>query len=470
MATQRPTQPSKHRTQDYFWGVLLIGLPLASLLLANLPSAKRFWNGSWANPSPAGLNPAYRYPFSESLESQASPKLSLQQEIAFYQHRLSLDPQSGLNRAALAQAYLKMARATGESSWYLLAQQAAERSLASLPFDNTGALLALARIAEARHDFPTALRLAEQAGFRNEDALAIKVTSNLAAGKVDEAARSAEALVRRIPNLGTLTLRALTHQAQGKDAEALRDFQQALAAEEPGELGSSARTRTLLGRYWAKRGQLAEAKALYQEALRLAPRNSLALAHLAELETRLGQYREAESHYAQIVTYSNGAATVYDHIVDRGMARLKELQGDSKAAKQWQDRAEAILRQQTAGEKGSNFGHRRELAHLLLERGRPQDVGEALTLMRAEVKIRQDAQTLDTLAWALSRLGRWQEARTAMRSALRWGVRDAGMFYRAGTVEKALGNESAARAYFQQALDTDPTFDEQARRALGLGL
>lgn len=467
------TTEKRQKTKfDNVWWVLLIGLPAVSLLLANLPPELRFWNNNFAVSSPpAGLDPAYRYPFPEILGGNANAKLALQQEIAFYQERVSRDRQSGLNLTSLAGAYLKMARATGEGSWYLLAEQTAKRSLASLPFDNSGALLVLARVAEAGHDFPTALRLAEQVGSGNEDAIALKVTANLALGKVDEAAKAADALANRIANLNTLSLRALVNQARGKDAEALRDFKQALAAEEPGEIGSSARTRTLLGRFYSQRGQLQQAEALYREALRLVPRYSLAWVHLAELQARQGRYQEASRAYLQVLPDSKGAATVYDSAVARGMARLKALQGDDRASQEWLLKAETALRQQTAAAgESSKFGHRRDLALLLLERGRPQDVAEALTLMQEEVKLRRDAPTLETWARALLQSGDAAKAERAIEEAMRWGVRDAAIFYRACAIAKALGKEERARSYFQQARSTDPTLDERAQQALGLGL
>ena len=454
---------------DILWWLLLIGLPIITIGAASLPPNLRFWQGSLSHQMPAGLDPAYRYHFPETLKGALSPKQALQQEIAFYQKKIGLSPQSSLDRSSLAVAYLKMARATGAGSWYLMAEQAAERSLAELPFNNNTAVIVLARVAEARHDFTTGLRLAGEAS--GEDAIAIKVTSNLALGKVDEANKAAEALVNRIPTLGSLTLRALVREAQGRDAEAIQDYQKALAAEEPGEVGTSAKTRTYLGRFYARRGQLTQALALYQEALRLVPRYPLALVNLAELETRQKQYGAAEDSYSQVSVYAQGAATVFDHIVDRGKARLRNLQGDAQGAKEWLDKAEALLRQQTAvGNVNGGFGHRRELARLLLERGRTEDVIEALALMQAEVKIRRDSQTLDTLAWALSKSGRWSEAREVMAEALRWGIRDAGMFYRAGAIAKALGNRTESEAYLKRAREIDPTLDEQAQQALGLGL
>ncbi len=431
----------------------------AMLLVAGPPALRRLTRDSGAA---AGIE-AYRYRFERS--TRGSVTRALENEIAFYQERISGDPQGGLDLALLGGAYLKMARATGDLSWYLLAEQAARRSLANLPFQNDGAVLVLAKVAEARHDFTEAIRLAARAAGR-EDALAIMVSANLAAGNVNAAGRAAETLAARAPTLGSLTLRALVKIGRGADEEAVADFRQAIAAEEPGEPGASALARTLLGRFHAKRGQLDMARGLYQEALRILPQYPLALVNLAELEARAERYKVVERYYGQVVTVTAASPNIYDHVVLRGLARVKELQGDGAGAKTLWEQAEARLRRDvTAG----TFGHRRELARLLLERGRAEDVTEALALVRAEVRRRRDPDTLGILAWALSRAGRPGEARETVREALRWGVRDAALFYQAGTIEQALGNRSQADAFFRAARETDPTFDELARRVLGMG-
>jgi len=453
---------------DVFGWWLLIVVPVVGIVVINLLPNWRLISDMFSETIPADLDANYRYHFSESLRNNPNQKEAIEQEIAFYQQRLAVDSRSGLNRAALAGSYFKMARATGEGGWFLLAEQAAQRSIADLPFDNKGALLVLARIAEARHDFATALRFAKQVGSDNEDAIALSVTSHLAMGKVSEANAAAEALVNRIPNLRSLTLRALVRESQGRDAEVLQDYRQAMAAEEPGEVGGSARARSLLGRFYARRGQFVQAKALFLEALRLVPRYPLALIYLADLETRQGNYREAEGYYRKVSAYSGGVATVFDRIVDRGMARVKELEGDAIESRRLRDKAEAGLRQeQVSGSTG--FGHRRDLATLLLEKGRSQDVTEALALMQEEVKIRRDAVTLDTLAWALSAAGEWQKADRVMAEIVRSGIRDAGMFYRAGAIARTLGKDTESRAYFQKSKEIDPNFDDRSRQALGLG-
>src|SRR3989475_12169739 len=206
-----------------------------------------FWAHAAATP-----RSAYHYRFERA--PRGAVKQALQGEIEFYQARLTYDPNSGLNLSALAGAYLRMARATGDLSWYLLAEQTAQRSLASLPFQNNGALIVLARVAEARHDFQQAIRLARRAG--NTEALSIIITSNLAMGKIDEAARAAGALIQGGAGLTSYTLRSLVELAQGKDEAALADLQRAIASEEPGEGGRSVWARTLLGRLDYRRGRL----------------------------------------------------------------------------------------------------------------------------------------------------------------------------------------------------------------------
>ena len=319
-------------------------------------------------------------------------------------------------------------------------------------------------MAEARHDFTEAISLSHTAGS-NSEALSILVTSNLGKGSVDEAARAADALVRQAPGLGSYALRSLVAVARGLDEAAIADLQRAIAAEEPGEAGSSAWARTLLGRLHYRRGRLALAQELFDGALRILPQYPLALLNLAELEMRQGRFRAAERHLTQVVTITRSSPNVYDHAVLRGLARLHEVRGDPRRAAGLRDEAEARLRQDvTTGQ----FGHRRELARLLLERRLPRDVREAVALMEQELRVRRDAETLEVQAWALSRAGRWTEARRSIQEALRWGVRDARLYYRAAMIEQALGDAAGAHRFLTLMHETDPTFDLRTRQILGV--
>lgn len=393
---------------------------------------------------------------------------ALRREIAFYQNRIQANPKDGLDRASLATLYLQLATSTGNTHWYHEAEETALQSLANLPFNNLEAQLALAKVAQAEHQFAEALQFAEavlQENPNHQQALSIIVTSKLAQGQLPQARQVADQLVKQAPTLVSYTLRALVLVAQGQDQAALQDFQQALALEQPDQPSQATWTRTLLGRYYAHRGQLPVAKQYYQEALHLQPHSSFAQVKLAELETRQGNYDSAETLYKQLLQHPE-TSHGQDHVALQGLAQLRVLEGKLTEANQLWAEAEHEFRDH---QDLDHFGHRRDLAKLLLARSRQADLQEALTLMQTEVNIRRDSETLKTLAWALSRLERYGEARSVLQDAIALGTQDASLFYRASLVEAALGNQPQADVYTQKALAIDPNFDTRARSLLALG-
>jgi tetratricopeptide (TPR) repeat protein len=432
--------------------------------------------GVWAvlqkNPYQAGLY-AYAYPEVLQVRQQTRTE-AFQQEVAFYQERIRRNPQSGLDLAALAATYMQRARVTGQGRWYLLAEQTAVRSLGVLPFFNSGARLTLAEALQARHDFDGALKLIAEvlkAESHNSSARSLRASIRLALGEPQRALQDVIPLVERLPSTANLTLRALVYESLGKDTAALANFMAAIRLEQPDNFFASARVRTLLGRHYARRGELERARGLFQEALRIAPNYPQATLWLADLESRLGNYRSAERLYQQILGLHSaegnagaGSDTVYDHSAMRGLARLKRALGSPDETATW-DRIEALLRLEV---QHGAYGHRRELAQLLLERGRPQDLPEALGQAQLEARIRPDWATLSTLAWAQMRNKQLHAAQRSIRVALQAGIRDAELYYRAGQIEQQLGNQLQAEMYFAQAQEVDPRFDRGFRRWLGL--
>jgi tetratricopeptide (TPR) repeat protein len=420
--------------------------------------------------APSPSNSAWEYPFQR--QKIGSITQNIEREIAFYQQRIQQQSTAGLDRATLAQAYLKMARATGESSWYLLAQQTAEQSLSQLPVHNYGATVVLAKIATAKHEFIQALSLLKQLPPEAES-LALLTTANLALGDVKTASKTANTLVERVPTLSNLALKALVELAQGEDLAAMRDFKAAIAAEEPEEAGSSAWVRTLLGRFYYKRGQLQQAEELYRSALQILPKYPPALLNLAELSVRQWQadctqtvyQNRAIELYDRFFLTTQRSPTIYDHVALRGLARVQKLKGDTTQSTQTWERAVARLRTDLGG-----FGHRRELAQLLLERGQGNDKAEALTLMQAEIKIRQDPETWDTLAAAYLQIGQLKRAQQAIDTALKSGIKDPAITDRAALIAQSRGQLAQAQKYRQQVKSIDPRFDAGARQALGLGV
>ncbi len=408
----------------------------------------------------------FSYPYKTVSSDEALRKL--ENDIAFYQERSNLNPDDGLELASLAGAYLTKARVSGWANWYLLSEQTAKRSLANLPVFNNGALLVLAEIAEARHDFTEAIRLANQVleyQPGNEGATSILITANLARGHLSEAQSVIDDLIKRIPTAGTLSLRALVEVAKGQDEAAQQDFEAAIRLEEPGDAYGSAWLRTQLGRLHTRHGRIHEAEALYNESLRIASDFALAQLNLADLKVKTGDYKTATRLYQKVLDRAKDSSTVFDHVALHGLWRAKKLQGDEAEATDLWNKAEVILRKDAYS---NAFGHPRELARLLLERGNIKDLPEAFSLLQTELNNRRDPVTLELTAWTFMRMNKYDNAKIMIQEALSQGFQDAGLYYRAGIIEEQLGNTDKAKTYFKQASTIDPTFNAELWRRLEL--
>ncbi|MGV3525272.1 MAG: tetratricopeptide repeat protein [Candidatus Sericytochromatia bacterium] len=369
-------------------------------------------------------------------------------EIAFYRQRIQQNPQGFLDQVALADAYLRKARASGENGWYLLAEQAAQRSLAR--FENMGARLVQAHIALARHDFAEARRLAQQIEKQEPESVqSLFITLDLAVGENQRAFQRAQQWVKHSPSLSSYTQRALAHMALGDYPAAEADFKKAISREQTGEVNGSAMARTWLARLYAQSGQLDKARDLYREALRIQPNQPVSLGLLADLYLRQGDWQAAENSYAKAYQHSQSPSYLL------GQAQARQLAGASPVAL-W-EKAEAALRRDLST---GAFGHRRDLARLLLAQAQPGNLQEALTLMQAEYRSRQDQETRNLLAQSFAKQGRWAEAQQVLTAALAQGGYNAEILYRAAHTARALGKTDQAKRLLRHAQTLDPGFQQ----------
>jgi tetratricopeptide (TPR) repeat protein len=361
-------------------------------------------------------------------------------DVAFLEARVARAPE-GLDLAALARAYLKQARTTGQGRWIGLAEDAARRSIDALPVSNPGATLALAQAAQMRHEFAESIAACDRVlrdRPRDARALSLKATAELGIGDVAGALRSADALVDRAPLSEHLALRAVVLAAAGNEREALHDFRKAAALEEPGDPEGSAWLRAMWARLALQRGRTADAEDLLREALRIHPWSSPALGLLGDLELDRGRLDAADRAFRDAFQVSGDAVFLARR------ADVKKRQGDLSASAELSDAAEKALR--------AAPGHRIALARLLLDRGSP----EALLIAEDEATRRRNVEVLETLARARLAAGRPADARAAVREALRTGVLDARLHELAAGIERRLGCESRARMHLEAAREIRP--------------
>ena len=83
---------------------------------------------------------------------------------------------------------------------------------------------------------------------------------------------------------------------------------------------------------------------------------------------------------------------------------------------------------------------------------------ETIAIARRDVAARDDVFAEDTLAWALARDGRWDDARSAARKAVRRNTQDARLQYHAGVIAMETGDRADAVRRLQLALALNPQF------------
>jgi Tfp pilus assembly protein PilF len=408
-------------------------------------------------PDPTALH--YRY----SIDAASSAEAQATDAIDALEARVQAMP-SPFDDAELAELYFRRGQQDGDPADYQLAEARARRSLDALASPNP-AVLTLARLADARHDFRAAIELAHRHKGRAAGARILLATAHLALGELAEAGDAAGAALAIKPDTAGYLMRALVRQAQGRDAEAGADFARAARVEEPGDLQGAARLRALWGRFLLRRGQAAGAARVLDEALRIAPGFALATAMSGELALRTGHPGEAARRFEQAFIASRQVRYLIDQ------ARAAQLAGDAAAASAQRDQVEHLVR----GELGAGgLGHRLDLAEVLIDRGGPADLAEAIALARDEVARRTSWEARFQLARALARSrarGDADDAERQVQAALASGAHEAPLYELAARLAARRGDAATAALYARLADRLDPREPgAPAWRGLGLEL
>ncbi|MGX1094473.1 tetratricopeptide (TPR) repeat protein [Streptomyces albogriseolus] len=354
--------------------------------------------------------------------------------------------------AALGFAQVERARTDGDPSRYTRAERALARSLALRP-GNDQALAGQAALAAARHDFAAALDHADRALERNpysERALCSRIDALVELGRYAEAAKAAAVADRRRPGVPVFTRYAYVRELRGDVRTARRVLHRALdSAAGPADVAYVA---TALGNL--ERGQGRYDTALHHYARALAADD----AYLPALEGR-ARAQAADGDRA-------GAITTLEQVVARSplpgplvaLGELYEDRGDrAKAREQY-----ALVDAWTALARAGGVDVDLDTALAAADHG---DTAEALRAARAAWDRRRTVHTADALAWALHRAGRSAEALPYARRATATGYRDATFLHHRGMIEKAAGQDRAARASLTAALRLNPGFSPLGARA-----
>ena len=397
-----------------------------------------------------------------SISAQA---LVTDQLIQFYQQRVTRDPDDFAPYNQLGATYIQKARETGDPSYYNLAEKALRKSLELVSNQPAAApaLTYLAVVSFAKHQFKEALKSARQALALDPGNLApnaIVGDAYIDLGEYDNASRAYERIQsQRAPSSLSSRL-AYVRFLHGDPQGALQLMHTAIgrAVTERVPKENLAWSHTEQGDLFFHIGEIAKAETSYQSALTTYPQYHRALANLAKVRTAQQRYPEA------IVLYQQALAVVPFPDYAASLGDLYAKIGSSEESEKQYNLVEYIGLLSAINQTMYN----RELA--LFYADHDIRLTEALALAQKELEVRQDIYTYDVLAWALYKNGKLQEARTAMREALRLGTKDARLLFHAGMISYRLEHYEEAKQYLQQALSLNPHFHifhaERAERML----
>lgn len=378
--------------------------------------------------------------------------------ITTYAERITLTstPSDYLNLGFL---YLERARLSADPSAYTAAASSFETAAKLSPQDPT-AVLGQARAALAIHDFVRAENLSgsvlRQVPSRL-DALAVQADARAAVGDLAEANRSLTLLSSGAGEIAPVLVR----QAELAWLEGRLDQALELAEEAVPESESNPRRLAWYEGYagtmaW-RAGDLAAAKGWANLALEHDPEAIVALTLAARLAVAEGDLEAAAD------LYERATSGVPDPELVGELGDVYDRLGRSEeAAHQW-DLVDVIG---TLAEAEGLYD--RSVARFYADHD--IEVERALALARNEIEYRRDPLGYDTLAWALYRAGRFEEARSAIEAARAQGFIAPEVHYHQGLILLALGDADAGRHQLEAALSLNPTFDlkgaEHARALL----
>ncbi|MEU5523117.1 hypothetical protein ABZ759_21315 [Streptomyces sp. NPDC047860] len=371
------------------------------------------------------------------------------------QAHLRAQPRDFRGWATLGTAYVEQARTHGDPSRYPQAERALERSLALAP-DNEPALAGRAALAAARHDFTRALDFADRALEHNpysERALCSRIDALVELGRYDEAAEAATTADRRRPGVPVFTRYAYVRELRGDVRTARKVLEQALdSAATPADVAYVA---TALGQLAWNRGDHGTALTHYARALAADDAYLPALEGRARAQAATGDRAGAIATLERVVARS----PLPGPLVALGeLYEARGADGDrAKAREQY-----ALVDAWTALARAGGVDADLDTALAAADHG---DAEEALRAARAEWDRRHSVHTADAFAWALHVNGRDGEALRYARRATATGYRNAVFLYHRGMIEKAAGDDRAARDSLTAALELNPEFSPLGARA-----
>ncbi len=353
----------------------------------------------------------------------------------------------------LGWSFVDKARVSGDHGYYLLAEHAAG-AMRTLDADSAAADLLQGHALHSLHRFDEAERIARRLVARRGSPLdhALLGDTLLDQGRIDDAVGSYQKMMQRRPDSRAYSRVAEVRLLTG-------DLEGALEAMRVASRAVSVRDREAFAWIWSRLamlelqgGDVAAARAASEAAASAAP--GLAIAELARGRVLLA------------TGDAGGAVGALERsIATNPLPDTMRALADAYAAAGREADAARITAELHAG--GASVDPR-GYSLWLAETGR--EASRALRLAGEELDKRRDVYTLDAHAMASAAAGNHEDAERSMQLALAAGTQDPRLWYHAGRIASASGNDTKAREWFLKARSAEQVLLPSLRRDLAARL
>jgi predicted Zn-dependent protease len=370
-----------------------------------------------------------------------------QQRIAAAKEQINADPKKVQTYNELANAFLRRARETADSSCLKDADDALAEGL---KLDSTDFQLQRTRVALmlGRHEFVEARELASDLNRRIPDDVmtyGYLAEADIALGNYPEAETNAQWMMNMRPNntpalLVGAKLRTLYGDGQG----AIEFLNQAYSQTSPTEAEDLAWIANQIASIQIESGQIDAAERTLERAEQLFAHDPYTIENLARVRMAQNRASEAARLLIQVSSVNHDPHILYESAKAQEAAGLSREARATLAEFEKQANDPAIATDQS------------KLDLILMYSGSPATALDALKLAQQQIWLRQDVSTLDAYAWALHSNGKFQDAEVAVQKAISVGIQSAQIFDHAGHIAQKLNHVADADKFFRLSVQSNP--------------
>lgn len=369
----------------------------------------------------------------------------VRQDIAAELSRTANDPQSPLRRAYL---YFVQASLTGTPGKLVQAETEIDKSIRAAPFAPQAYLLkASIYLKQHRLDRVKAALEHLSASGTNPQTGILRADIAVQEGLYTAAENQLKESLGYSPNWDILSRLAYLRWKAGDYNEAERLYQSAQEQISAKEMRAYAWVVLQRGLMALNRGRHDLAQAHYRHADQSYSGYWLVQDYQAELLGAQRRFTAAAALYQTLIACTRRPEFYH------ALGDLYAFMGRPDRARPWHDKARALYLDSARSGEVLYYHH---LASLFADS--PAGGAEAEKWARLDLKLRTNATTRDTLAWALYRNGQYAAALEEMQKALASGWQDAHLFFHAGMIHLAAGQTQQGKQWLRRAAEINPHY------------